>query len=95
MKDILIATCGTSILTNNKEIYKDILGDRYLNSISEDEAKVIKGKILDYLKDKKVFDRKCGAELNSTYYILEKKYFSNQKIYLVVSDSEEGKLQEK
>lgn len=92
MKDILIATCGTSILTNNKEIYKDILGDRYLNSISEDEAKIIKGKILDYLKDKKVFDRKCGAELNSTYYILEKKYFSNQKIYLVVSDSEEGKL---
>ena len=92
MKNILIATCGTSILTNNREVYKDILGDRPLNSISESDAKNIKEKIIDYLKDKKVFDRKCGAELNSTYYILEKRYFSNKKIYLIVSDSEEGKL---
>lgn len=80
MKNILIATCGTSILTNNRAIFQDILGEKKLNEISLEESKLIKEKVLAFLMEKDTNDKKCGAELNSTYYILEKRYFSNDTI---------------
>lgn len=92
VKNILIATCGTSILTNNRAIFQDILGEKKLNEISLEESKLIKEKVLAFLMEKDMNDKKCGAELNSTYYILEKGYFSNDTIHLIVSDSEEGIL---
>ena len=91
MKDILIATCGTSILTNAREIKNEIIGNKNYNEMTEEEAEKLKKRVLEDLRNRDVFDKKCGAELNSTYYIMEKGNFSGNYIYLIVSDSIEGK----
>lgn len=91
MKDILIVTCGTSILTNARDLKKEIIGDRNYNQMTEEEAEILGKRILEDLRNKDVFDKKCGAELNSTYYIMEKGNFSGKTIYLIVSDSVEGR----
>lgn len=92
MKDILIVTCGTSILTNARDLKKEIIGDRNYNQMTEEEAEILGKRILEDLRNKDVFDKKCGAELNSTYYIMEKGNFSGKTIYLIVSDSVEGRI---
>lgn len=90
MKNILIATCGTSILTNARDIKKEVIGEKNYNQMTEEEAKKIEKMILDDLRKRDIEDKKCGAELNSTYYLMEKEYFSGNKVYLIVSDSIEG-----
>lgn len=92
MKDILIATCGTSILTNQREIKEKIIGDKRYSEISKEEVELLRMNILEFLKDKNADERRCGAELNSIYYLINDNKFSGQKIYLIVSDSIEGRL---
>ena len=60
MKNILIATCGTSILTNNRTIFQDILGEKKLNEISLEESKLIKEKVLAFLMEKDMSDKNVG-----------------------------------
>lgn len=94
MKDILIATCGTSILTNKvqRSIKDEIAGDKKYLEMSEDEISKIKNNILVFLETKEAHERDCGAELNSIYYLIENGKFSRKKIYLIVSDSVDGEL---
>lgn len=92
MRDILIATCGTSILTNARDIKNEILGERNYNQMTIEESLIIKDKIKEKLKNKNGNDRECGAELNSTFYLIEKEKFSKKTMYLIVSDSIEGEL---
>lgn len=91
MKDILIATCGTSVLTNAREIKNEIIGDKPYSQMTEEEAKKIEQKILEDLRGRDKEDKRNGAELNSTYYLM-KKYFSGDTVYLIVSDSIDGKV---
>lgn len=90
MRNILIATCGTSILTNAKDIKEEVIGNKNYNQMTEEEACKIKNMILEDLRKRDIEDKKCGAELNSTYYLMEKKYFSGETVNLIVSDSIEG-----
>lgn len=92
MKDILIATCGTSILTNARDIKNEILGNRNLSEITQEEALIFKEKVKIKLKNKEAYERECGAELNSTFYLMKENKFLGDKIYLIVSDSIEGEL---
>lgn len=92
MKRILLATCGTSILTNSREVKNEVLGNRNYNEMTEEESQIIREKIKNKLANKEANDRECGAELSSTYYLIKKGNFSKEKIYLIVSDSIEGTL---
>lgn len=89
MGKILIATCGTSVITNHRPIVKEVIGDKILNSITLEEGEEIKVKIIEALKDKVAQDRMCGAEINSTYYLMKK--LDIEKVYLIVSDSNDGR----
>lgn len=91
MGNILIATCGTSILTNARDIKNELLGNRNLNEMTQEEATLLKERIKIKLKDKKANEKECGAELNSTFYLIEENGVLD-KIYLIVSDSIEGEL---
>lgn len=92
MGNILIATCGTSILTNARDIKNEILGNRNLNEMTQEEANLLKERIKIKLKDKKANEKECGAELNSTFYLIQENKALMDKIYLIVSDSIEGEL---
>ena len=69
-KNILIATCGTSSLTNHRDIINNHFQDRPLSSLTEEEAKDFKERIIKELQGKDITDKKFGAEINSTYYLL-------------------------
>lgn len=92
MENILIATCGTSILTNARDIKNEILGDRNFNEMLQEESVLLKERIKAKLKDKKANEKECGVELNSTFYLIQKNEALMDKIYLIVSDSIEGEL---
>lgn len=92
MKKILIATCGTSVLTNARTLKEEILGDRHFSNMTEEERKIIKVKLLENLKIKNANDRSCGAEVNSTYFLLEQEKIEIEKIILIASDSVDGIL---
>lgn len=92
MKDILIATCGTSILTNARDIKNEILGNRNLNEMTQEEATLLKKRIKIKLKYKEANEKECGAELNSIFYLMQENEALMDKIYLIVSDSIEGEL---
>lgn len=91
-KDILVATCGTSVLTNAREIKAEVLGERRYSQMTEEEGNLIKEKVLSKLSDKEANERCCGAELNSIYHLIEKGEFLKKEIHLIVSDSIDGKL---
>lgn len=92
MKNVLIATCGTSVLTNQRYIKEQIAGDKNYDNISVNELGKIKKHILKNLKNKKPYEKICGAEINSIYYLIKERKFSGKKIYLIVTDSIEGEL---
>lgn len=92
MRDILIATCGTSIIGNARDIKTEVLGNRNYNQMTKEEGLIIKDKIKNKLKNKNMTDKDFGAELNSTFYLIEKGEFSKKIVYLIVSDTIEGEL---
>jgi putative CRISPR-associated protein (TIGR02619 family) len=77
MGNILIATVGTSIITNIKRN----LGD----SITRDSIK-------NYLSSKKLDERDMGAEINSIYNLINSNKITPDIFYLIVSDTEDGQL---
>lgn len=92
MGKIIIATCGTSVLTNHRTVLKKVIGDKFLNEITKEEAEQVKEKVLEALSDKKAQERECGAEVNSTYYLMKKPELEDiEKVYLIVSDSNDGR----
>ena len=90
-KNILIATCGTSSLTNHRDIINNHFQGRPLSSLTEEEAKDFKERIIKELQGKDITDKKFGAEINSTYYLFKKENIEDVKIYLIVSDSIDGR----
>lgn len=92
MNKILLATCGTSVLTNARDVKKDVIGDRNYSEMTDEESRLIKEKVMTKLADKEPIARECGAELNSTYYLIKKGMYSKDMAYLIVSDSIEGIL---
>ena len=79
----IIATCGTSILTNAKyRLNLDLLKkDDDINEI-----------ILKDLVGKKLSEREYGAEINSILNFIEKKETNIENLYLIISDTKDGKL---
>ena len=79
----IIATCGTSILTNAK--YR-------LNLDLSKKSKEINEIILKDLVGKKLSEREYGAEINSILNFIEKKETNIENLYLIISDTKEGQL---
>ena len=79
----IIATCGTSIITNAKRRLK------IEDEIKENELKKI---ILEDLNGDNLDKRKYGAEINAFYNYNEKAKDKAKKMFLIVSDTKEGRL---
>jgi len=77
MKNILIATVGTSILTNLKRAL---------------EGNINKENIKRYLAGKKLSERDMGAEINSIFNLVEKEMIVPDQFYLLASDTADGRL---
>lgn len=92
MKDVVIATIGTSILNNQRDIKDSVASGKSYEMMSEEEILSIKTNILAFLKSKEMNDKVCGSELNSIYYLINKNEFSGNEVHLIVSDSLEGRL---
>ena len=93
MADILIATCGISILNNSRDIKDKITPDKKWSELSNDEVSSIEEEILKRLDQLEASDRLCGAEVSSTQRLISKKdTFSGEKVYLIVSDTLDGKM---
>lgn len=79
----IVATCGTSIITNAKRRLK------INNGIQEEELKKI---ILKDLEKGGLEERKYGAEINAIYNYSEKNNSKVKNLYLIVSDTKDGRL---
>jgi len=79
----IIATCGTSIITNAKRRLK------VKEDIQEDELKKI---ILKDLKEGNLDERKYGAEINAFYNYSKKNDSDATNLYLIISDTKDGRL---
>ena len=92
MTDILIATCGTSILNNSLDIKRETAPEREWWELKDAEASLIEKKILERLERSGAEERICGAEINSTEKLIKKMKFSGKKLYLIASDTLEGRM---
>lgn len=86
----LIATCGTSILTNSKEVLNNILGDKKIENLTFEEIKKIEVNLFNKLKEYEPSHRVFGAEINSINLMINENKIGKEKIYLIISDSVEG-----
>ncbi|MGL6130886.1 MAG: hypothetical protein ACRCZ9_04600 [Fusobacteriaceae bacterium] len=86
----LIVTCGTSIITNSRNIKDEVLKNKKYEDITEDDKKNLEEKIYNRICNFESEARDCGAEINSISMLLKKDKFSGEKIHLIISDSIEG-----
>jgi putative CRISPR-associated protein (TIGR02619 family) len=92
MAKILIATCGISILNNSKDVKDKFAPSKRWNELNDEEVFSIEEEITKRLDQLEANNRLCGAEVNSTQKLISKGKFSGEKIYLIVSDTLDGKM---
>lgn len=88
----LIATCGTSIITNSSLIKGEFLKGRIYSELTPDELNSLETTLYNRLQEFSSENRIFGAEINSISILMKKNKFSGEKIHLIISDSPEGIL---
>ena len=95
----LISSCGTSVISNSKEIVAEITGEKNFfaidwNKVTEEQINEIEKRILFKLEGLEVDNRLFGAEINSIKSLMEhiSPSFSGEEVYLLVSDTKDGDL---
>lgn len=79
----IIATCGTSIITNAK---------RRLNLKDEIQGEELKKIILKDLKGKEMSNKDYGAEINAFFNLSTKNNCNDGNLFLIIGDNKDGRL---